>query len=273
MSQPSASSLMRSPATRIFLRAVKITANPFTETAEFIQACNDANQRFRQGQDLVRFQLEAERGPWTDEVMDATLNLAGFLGMCRGETPLTGKYNLIISTGAARRAPYNRLCAVVQTIIDGRAEADFIVTAGSTRPLLDAEKKVAEDYAPGAKTEYDLCFGAREVVLSRFPELEIEAVCSENPHSGNDEVIDQVMRSFQRKLPDHPSVAVMTTQIYVKGLHYDLARAAKRHGWSSFLSVGHCSDPEMVFKRTIATYHSECLSTLRKAALALAEGC
>jgi len=233
------------------------------------------NPRFSEGNDLVRFQLERDLRPLDEEIMDATLNLAGYFNMLRGETTLTGKYDLIAAPGGARRAPLHRACAAAQSIVEGRVDAKILVIAGSTRLLKDEEKPIVQDYAPDAVTEYDLCFGASLRILEKYPTLPVYTVRTDNPNAGNDDVIDRVMDFYHEEFPESGpiSVAMVTTRHYAVGLHLDMARAAKRHGWRNFLAAGHCVDPETLFNRSMMIYFSECLTTLRKAAIAAAEDC
>ena len=267
--------VLRNSASRMFLRAVGIEANPFTEMESFLLACQQANPRYKNGKDLVRFELEDE-ALWPQDVHDATLNLAGFLNMCRGETPLTGAWDIIIALGGARRSPLHRACYAAQAVVDVRATVSVaIAVAGSTRLLNDAEKAQVQDFAPGAETEYDLCYGAAEKVKTHYPELNVVSICKDDAKSGNDGVIDQTIEVLDPETAEHKPlrVAAVTTRIYTVGLHLDMAKAAKRHSWRDYAAAGHASDPETVFNRKTATYLSECLTTLRKAAIAHAEGC
>jgi hypothetical protein len=212
--------------------------------------------------------------------------LAERVGMMFGDTPLRNEFDLVVALGGARRSPLHRLMHAVQAIRDGKASSKVIVVAGSTRKLdPDPEKKpvekpIVQDFAPGAETEYDLCVGACETILARFPELDIVTVCEDDPKSGNDGVIKAIMQACKNGLADKygfnvdkMTFAGVTTQIYVRGLHYDLARNARIYGWTDYFAAGHASDPEMIFNRTLATYNSECLTTIRKAAIAAAAGC
>lgn len=271
----SGSLVLRNPATKIFLRAMKISSNPFSELDQFKLDCQKAHPRYKDGEDRVRFQLESDESLWPEEVIDATLNLAGFLNMCRGETPLTGKYDLVIALGGARRSPLHRACYAAQAVEDQRAETKCIVIAGSTRLLQESEKPIVQDFAPGALNEYDLCNGAAKKLLGRYPGFNVQTVCKDDPRSGNIGVIDEVMLWHTSNFPNSGpiSVAGVTTRIYTVGLHLDLARAAKRYGWSNFLAAGHSTDPETVFNRTLTSYLAECLTTLSKAADAAAMGC
>lgn len=263
--------LLGDHATKIFLRAMGIKYNPLHDLDNFLKACEQANPRYKGGKDLVRFQLEADEATWPEEIVDATMNLAGHIGMCRGETPLTGAHDIIIALGGARRSPLHRACYAAQAIIDNRASTNLIAVAGSNRQLAESEKTVVQDFAPNAETEYDLCVGAMKKLQSRYPQLTVVAICKDDPKSGNDGVIDETMLQFGSR--NGMSIAIVTTRIYAVGLHLDMARAAKRHSWGNFLAAGHSSDPEMVFNRTISVYLSECLTTVRKAAIAASEGC
>jgi hypothetical protein len=252
-----------------------IDADPINDTELFLEACSQANPRYQGGKDLVRFQLEQDETTWPEEVQDATMILAGHLGMLRDSTPLSGKYDMIIALGGARRSPLHRACYAAQAVVDKRASVSYILAiAGSTRPLGETEKAQVQDFAEGAETEFDLCSGAAEVIRARYPDLHAEAVCNPDPKSGNDGVIDRSIEMLRLAAGQKTlRVAAVTTQIYVQGLYLDMARAAKRHGLHSSTAAGHSSDPEMVFNRTVSTYLSECLTTLRKAAIAAREGC
>ena len=61
----------------------------------------------------------------------------------------------------------------------------------------------------------------------------------------------------------------MTTQIYQESTALDLARVAKAFGAEYTLAAGNPSDPELVAKRTPATYLTEIIRTLKAAMLAL----
>jgi len=269
--------LLRDYATRIFLKAVGIDINPFKEPEQFKQACHDTNTRFNGGQDLVRYQLASveDRRDWDEDVVLATMNLAGKLGMRHGESPLTGKFDLIIASGGARLAAMNRACYAVQAILDNRATTSLIVLAGSTRAIRDDERPSLCNFAPDAKTEFDLYVEAEKRISDRHPDIPLLLVRKDNPKAGNDDIIDEVMDAYNKRHPNNRqiSVAMVTTRIYTIGLELDMARAAKRHEWRRFLAAGHPSEPIMLFERVISTYFSECLTTLRKAAMAAAEDC
>lgn len=273
----SGKTLLGQPAALIFLREFGITADPFRELPLFKEQCEKANDRYKDGKDLVRFQLESDPARLQTGEELSVLNLAGYLGMKHGETPLTGKWDTIIALGGARRAPLHRACYAAQALVDKRADARLLVIAGSTRLLKKEEIPLVQDYAPGAtidSTEYDLCVGAANKVLQKYPFLNVVTVCKDNPRAGNDDVIDQVMAEIPEHLGEGPyRITAVTTRIYVTGLELDMARAAKRHGWTGYGAAGHPTDPEGVFNRTIKIYSSECATIMRKAAVAAAEGC
>lgn len=266
--------LLGQDATKLFLHEIGIEVNPIRDLEGFKKACEQANPRYQGGRDLVRFQLEQDTS-WPAGVRYATMNLARRLGMASGETPLNGDWDLIIALGGARRSPLHRACYASSAIAESRASTRALAIAGSTRRLSDIEKAQVQDFAPGAEVEYDLCVGASKLVGNRNTGHKVWAICKNDPKSGNDGVIDQVIDTLTPELSQFKPlrVAAVTTRIYVIGLELDMARAAKRHGWRGYGAAGHPSDPEMVFNRTISTYLSECLTTVRKAAIAAAVDC
>lgn len=282
MSKSSGALLLKRAATRIFLREVGITADPFTELEEFKLACEMANPRYSsmagEKQDLVRFQLNEDPTKWSEQETDAILNLAGTLGMTGGkETPLRGSFDLICATAGARRSTLQRSMYAVQAILDGKAEADMIVIAGSTRPLIPAEIPFVENYASGgedARDEFDCCTGARDKILERNPDLTVTTVCHHDSKAGTEDIIDEVMSvaqfALKRKRLD---TAWVTTQIYVSGTEQKAAAARINYPGSTFFVAGHASDPEAVYNRSLSVYLSECLTTLRSAAIAASLGC
>ena len=137
--------LLRCDAAQIFLDAMGIDQDPIHDLEQFKLACEQNNPRYTGGKDLVRYELEKDDQKWKPQIRRATMNLANFLNMCRGETPLVGNFDLILALGGARRSPLHRACYAAQAIVDNRADAQFIAIACSTRPLRDDEK--GQDYA------------------------------------------------------------------------------------------------------------------------------
>ncbi len=66
-------------------------------------------------------------------------------------------------------------------------------------------------------------------------------------------------------MPAGAKVAAVTTQIYQASTERDLDRVAKQFGVTETFTAGNPSDPNVVAKRTPATYLSEVLRTLRAA--------
>lgn len=267
----------RDDAVKHFLDVMNIEADPIHELDRFLKTIEQLNPRYKGGRDLVRFQLEENANDWPPGVASATMILAKTFLMCHGETPLPSReeWDMIIALGGARRSILNRATYAAQAIKEGRADARILAIAGSTRPLLEKEIELTRDFAPDARTEYDLCVGAAGHIRKRNPEINIITVCEDNPRSGNDGVIDATIATCGNDLDNQTSlkIAAVTTRIYVVGLGLDMARAALRHGWRAHFAAGHASDPEVVYNRSTATYLSEVLTTLRKIALAAAEGC
>lgn len=269
--------MLRWSATQMFLKAVGIDADPIREREAFHLACEAINPRFKdkegRRQDLVRFQLQDDQTKWDDAVRLATLNLAEKLGMLCGEKILEGDFDIVAALGGANKSPLQRGLYAAEFIERGVAGAKVLAIAGSTRVIKDAEKQVAT-YAPGAETEYDLCLGAANFLRTRYPDINTVAVCKDDPRSGNDGVIAQVMQEYGDIGEGPVSFAAVTTKIYLTALLVDLARLNKTdYHWAHFAGAGHPTDPEVISGRKIATYLSECATTIDKASWAAQFGC
>jgi hypothetical protein len=186
------------------------------------------------------------------------------------ETPLVGSFDAAISLGAARQANLDRLRYVAEAVHEGRAEAKRIIIAGSARKLNEAEQENTVNYAPGATTEFDLCVGAAATVEKEFPDLSIETIFVDDEKAHTAHVVERVLAALRANgaLPEGASIGAVTTQIYQTATSFDVARAAKEFGVAATLTAGNPSDPNIVAKRTPATYLSEILRTLKAAAMA-----
>lgn len=269
--------LLKRAATRIFLRDIGITQDPFTELEEFLLACEQANPRYKGGKDLVRFELNEDPTHWEDAQRDAIINLAGSFGMLGGkETPFNQPVKVAVATAGANRSTLQRTMHLVQSILDGRAAAELIVVAGSTRPLRPKEIPFVKDYAfygEDAKTEWDCCIGAKEIIREAHPGLRIIAIRCDDPKSGTEGVIEAVMNDERvQKLGGRLTTAWITTQIYVEGLRQKLAISGLKYPDCTFLGFGHSSEPEVIYRRALDIYLSEGLTTIRNAAIAASMG-
>lgn len=108
---------------------------------------------------------------------DATLNQEGSvqwqhifhaatqLGMVESSTPTNKHPDYLVILGGANRSPLDRLRFGIERV-DSFAQ---LVYMGSDRPVSDAEREKAHDYAPDARTEFDLGCGAFETLLGAVP--------------------------------------------------------------------------------------------------------
>lgn len=262
---------LKSDAAQLFLQQIGIDADPFKDLEAFKQACAQANPRYKGNRDLVRFQLEEDTSTWKPEQCRTTMILARELGMFN-EKRLEGVADVGLALGGARRSPLHRACYIAEAIARGKADVKILVIAGSTRPINEAEQATVQDFAPGAETEIAICDGAANLIKRKQPDLNVKVVCNDDPRSGNRGVIARVMQEIGSCCPIKSLIAC-TTGIYRTALMFDLMLARKEYGLEFIDAAGHPSDPEMVFNRTVATYLSECLTTLSKAADAAAVGC
>jgi hypothetical protein len=187
--------------------------------------------------------------------------------MLETETPLQGNYDVVIVLGGARQSNLDRTRYAVDAIKKGNATFKHLVVAGSSRELQEAERENTTNYAPGAKTEFDLCVGAAATAAKENPGLVVSVMYVEDKRAGKPTVIENVLATLQSNgsLPGGASVAAVTTQIYQTSTERDLARIAEQFGVAETFVAGNPSDPSVVAKRTPATYLSEVLCTLRAA--------
>ena len=257
--------LLKTEAARLFLRHVGIDADPIKEYDAFKQACSQANPRYKGDRDLVRFQLEENTSTWDPDLCDATMLLARELGMFNEKRFDRTVAKIGLALGGARRSPLHRACYIAEDIVRGKIKVDVLVVAGSTRPLNEAEQATVQDFAPGAQTEISLCDGAADFIKRKLPNQSVKVVCNDDPRSGNRGVIAQVIEEIGYNQPINSLIAC-TTGIYRTALMFDLMLAKKDHNLTYVDAAGHPSDPEMIFNRTVATYLSENLTTISKAA-------
>ena len=194
------------------------------------------------------------------------MEAARSLGMLDSETPLVGEYDLIIVLGAARQASLDRMLYAAEAINSRAASTSQLIIAGSSRELNEAERDNVANYAPNAKTEYDLCTAAADLVSERY-ELNVNRVLVNDVKANTPSVIKGVLQGLKKG--GNPSsslrIAAVTTQIYTTATQLDLARVAGEFGISETFTAGNPSDPKIVESRTTASYLSEVLRTLRSA--------
>lgn len=254
-------------AGRPFLEHFGVDVDPLEQPEAFRAALQQIDPRYQGGRDLVRFELEADQTQWDDETRDVIMGTAESMRLLEVETPLVGDHDVVIVLGGARQSNKDRTDYAVKAIKEGKATARRLVVAGSGRKLNEAEQLNTANYAPGAEIEYDLCAAAAAAAAKEAPGLITSQQYIADPKAGTPAVIESVLAALQasRSLPEGASVAAVTTQIYQTSTERDLARVAKRFGVAETFTAGNPSDPNIVAKRTPATYLSEVLRTLRAA--------
>ena len=261
---PDGESILRLPETTAFLAHFSLTTEPLAEPEQFTKALHQLDPRYKEGRDLVRFELEQDQTQWPADAVKVIMDCAGALGLLKDETPLGGHFGLVIALGGARQSNLDRLRYAVRCCEDGQATIDKLTIAGSTRKLNDAEREAVANYARFARTEADLCWAAATLVMTENTGLAVNTVIEDNEKAGNPEVIRAAILA-QPGLPCR--VGVVTTQIYRASAELDLMSIAKELGVDVIMAAGNPSDPAIAAKRTTATYLSEVLRTLRAAVL------
>lgn len=253
---------------RDFLKFFNIETDPFLQTEAFIRSLAAIDPRYENGRNLVRFQLEGIKPLLTEEALDKVMSAARILRITEEKTLLEGEFDLVVVLGGARQSNLDRLRYVAEAIQSGNAKIEMLVIAGSTRKLNVVEQENVSNYAPGAKSEADLCYAAASVVNSES-NLPIVVMIVGDEKAGNQAVIEKVMANMP--LDSSARVAVVTTQFYQAAAELDLTRVARKHCITDTMAAGNPSDPTIVRKRSDSTYLSEVLRTLRAAVLEATE--
>lgn len=250
-----------------FLQHFGVEVSPIDQPEQFLEAIAQLDPRYQGGRELVRWQLEADQTEFGEATKGVIIRAAESMRMLEPETPLVGDYDVVIALGGARQANLDRTRYAVKCAKDGKASFRYLVVAGSSRELNEAEQENASNYAPDAKTEFDLCVGAAATVAKENPGLVVSVQYVEDKRAGTPAVIEQALKTLQDNgsLPEGARIAVITTQIYQASTEIDLARVAKDFGITETFTAGNPSDPNIVAKRTTATYLSEVLRALKAA--------
>jgi len=267
-----------------FLEHFEVDIDPRENPRQFLEALRQFDPRYEGDRDLVRYELEQDQREWPQDTKDIIMQTAARMEMVAFdeegapvniENPLIGHYDVVVVLGGARQANLDRARYAITCLDKERASFMHLVVAGSHRALKDDEQNNAANYAPGAQTEFDLCVGAAKAVAEENPGLVASVMRVEGSKGvGTPDIIDSVLSAMRGSgsLPsENATAAAITTQIYRASTELDIARVAKKYGIEQTFAAGTLSDPEIIAKRTPATYLSEIVRTLKAATLAYEE--
>ena len=252
----------------------EVSIDPVEEPEKFILALQQLDPRFQGGRELVRWQLEQDQTAWPETTQQVIMRAAEAMRMTAQETPLSGQFDAVIALGGARQSNLDRARYAVECVHRGEAAFKHLIVAGSARKLNDQEQEATASYAPGAKTEFDLCVGAAKTIAEENPGLIVSFAFIEDERAGTPAVIEQVMADLERSdvvRYGDAAIAAVTTQIYQESTSMDLRRMAKKHGITNYFAAGNPSDPKIVAARKPATYLTEVIRTLKAATMAIQE--
>lgn len=252
-----------------FIEHFKIEADPTKDTPDFLAALEQLNPRFQGGRDLVRWELENDPTEWDEKTKGIVMDASKSYRMLEKETPLVGFYDLAVILGGARQSNLDRARFAAQAVSNGNAVVLNMIVGGSNRELNESEQTNVANYALGAVDEYDLCAAAARSIGREYPGIVMSPLFVPEPKAGTPRIIERAIEAHtvRGKLPKNTGIAAVTTQIYQVSTGIDLSRVAKEKGVTvPTFTAGNPSDPEVMAKRTIATYLSENLRTLRAAA-------
>lgn len=252
-----------------------VVADPSVQPDEFIEAIGQLDPRYQGGRELVRWQLEADETAWAEDTKAIILDTARSMRMLETETPLAGTFDVVIVLGGARQANLDRARYAVQAAHEGLAHYSHLVVAGSSRKLNEQEQENVANYAPGALTEFDLCAAAAKRIALEYPGTVTSQFLVDDERAGTPVIIDRLLNELEERsaLPEalDTSIAAVTTQIYQVATGLDMRRVAEELNITKTFAAGNPSDPNIVARRTPATYLSEVVRTLRAATHAAAE--
>lgn len=245
--------------------------DPLADAQGFRDAMQQLNPRFNGARDLVRYELEGDVTEWPDADKTMIMKAVTAQGLLIPETPLEGAFGHVVSLGAARQANLDRPRYAMAARRSGAARFAGLTIAGSARTIREVEQQNVQNYAPEALAgegidEFSLIVAAARTVARENPgtTLGIHFVDAEKA-----DTVD-VLRSVLAELVGSNSVrpgeriAAVTTQIYQPATELDTARVAEEFDLYG-LAAGNPSDPNIVARRTPATYLSEVLRTTRAA--------
>jgi hypothetical protein len=132
------------------------------ERLSVLQKIATENWDFRKG-------AERQAVNWNDELLDqegteqweTVFTAANKLGLVESSEPEDKDPDFLVILGGANKAPLDRLRYGLEKL-DSFGQVAYL---GSSRPVSDAEREKAKDYAPDAQTEFDLGCGAFETLL------------------------------------------------------------------------------------------------------------
>ena len=153
---------------------------PMEERLSVAKEIADQNWDFRKGS-------ERQATDWSNDLLDqpnshqwnTIFEAADELGLVKNTQPINKSPDMFAVLGGANHAPYDRLKYGLETLDDFGALAYL----GAQREVNESERTKAADYAPGAKTEFDLGCAAFEKLLpniNRIDDIPLESVVDED---------------------------------------------------------------------------------------------
>jgi hypothetical protein len=242
-----------------------IATNPFEDPKAFVAATKEVNPLYIGGK-KPRQELVHDTTEW-GSMEDAIMRAADTMGMKSGETPLVGDFDALIILGANSNAIADRNRYAIDAIKNGSVTVRQVVFAGSSRKLTAKEIEDTSIYAPGAKTEYDLCVAEAKKFELELPDIEHSSEFIDDEKASAISCLERTLSTLrtEEKLPYGASIATVTTQIYRASTVLDLNLVARKFGLLKTHVAGNPSIPEKISERTPATYLSEIMRALRAA--------
>ncbi len=247
-----------------FLKYFGIYYNAFDEKEAFIQALKENSPLYKSDQ-LVRWELATNHAEWPEEAVKVIMDAAKALRMLEPQTWIVGNFDAAIQIGGANQAPRLRAELVMEAIGRGHQISRLILTGSKRRELKEKEIESVANYAPNAKTEFDLARGVFDRLAPASGNLSIDLCPIDMDNAHNYNVLDSIVTAFYPlHTAEYPRICAVTTQIYQQALELDLLRVARKHGIppENILAAGTPSTEAVIKARTPLTYLAEINRTI-----------
>jgi len=240
--------------------------DPIAEYDRAVKRIQESDQRYitakygnNHSQPTLRCHLL--EGQWVSEDIETIYALADFGEMRASGMPAEGTFDLGIAIGAVNQAPKNRLDYIFSLMNTNAAHFRHIAIGGNPNRLIDDTiRKNAENYAPLANDEFDLCANAARVAEKNNPGTGVTVYAITGDKVCNNTVLSTICKkSLQNGILRRSSwVLAVTTPIYYSTLLEDVKLVQKELDIEIFVA-GNTTAQSIIDGRKVSHYYSECL--------------
>jgi hypothetical protein len=255
-------------------RAIGVINEPLERPNAYAEEMDGINPRSLRDGGLVRYQLEEQTEDYSADRVTQVHATAGSLGIKEVEYPFVPNesYDVILVMEGARNATLDRGEFVADALRSG-VHARKVLVVGSGRNFGRAERDAASDWAPDAKTGFDVADAAvrrlreehEDLFGGRRNKITLEAFQLAKVGAETRDVVTEVILRSEGLNAQKGKLALATTALYVPFKNHKALAIAKPLGIDVDV-FGTASRQSIIDKRTTATYLAEVATTLSAAA-------